>query len=79
MLGLTIVDGKIEIRRKKKKDFRQIFYFAWKHNKYPPQVVNGVAAAIRQTYGEEKNWPGYVRKYWLLYQIKRQEEERNKR
>ena len=76
MLGLTIVDGKIHIRRCTKKKFRRILYMAWKYETYSSEQVWGIVAAIRQTYGEEKNWPGWLRKYWTKYQIKYQMEER---
>jgi len=74
ILGLTIVDGKIHIRRCTKKKFRRIFYMAWKYGFYSPQQVEGTAAAIRQTYGKEKNWPGWLREYWTKYQTKYQTE-----
>ncbi len=69
MLGLTIVDGEIHIRRRTKKKFRRILYMAWKHGAYSPQQVRGTVATIRQTYGQERNWPGWLRKYWTKYQI----------
>ena len=74
MLGLTIVDGKIHIKRHSKKKFRKIFYMAWKYGVYSPEQVSGIAAAIKQTYGPEKNWPGWLRKYWTKYQAKRRKE-----
>ncbi|MBL7084207.1 MAG: hypothetical protein ISS41_11360 [Candidatus Aminicenantes bacterium] len=74
ILGLTIVNGKIHIRRCTKKKFRRIFYMAWKHGAYSPQQVEGTVAAIRQTYGKEKNWPGWLREYWTKYQTKYQTE-----
>jgi len=72
ILGLTIVDGKIHIRRGTKKKFRRILYMAWKYGAYSPQQVEGTVAAIRQTYGKEKNWPGWLRECWTRYQIKHQ-------
>lgn len=59
MLGLTIVDGKIHLKRKTKKKFRSILYMA-KYEKYSPSQIAGVISVIRQIYGPKKNWPGWL-------------------
>jgi len=73
MLGLTVVDGKIHIRRGAKNKFRRRLYMAWKYGAYSRAQALGIAAAIRQTYGQEKDWPGWLRKYWVKYQEKNSE------
>ncbi|MDP3935137.1 MAG: hypothetical protein Q8Q46_02905, partial [Candidatus Giovannonibacteria bacterium] len=70
MLGMTIVNEEIHIRRRNKKVYRRIFYMAWKYGAYSPEKVRGMVAAIKQTYGNEENWPNWLREYWNLYQIK---------
>lgn len=66
MLGLTIVDDKIHIRRERKKEYRRIFHEA-SQGKHSPQRVAGIANAVRCIYGEEKNWPGWLRKPYVEY------------
>lgn len=70
MLGLTIVKGKIHIRRKRKKECRRRFWEALKYGDYSPAEVKGVAEAIRCIYGEEENWPGWLLRPWREYQAK---------
>ncbi len=79
MLGLTIVDDKVHLRRKTKKEFRRRIYLAWKYDEFNDRQIDGVFAVIKQTYGEVKNWPGSLRKYWVLYINKRKEEKRNEK
>ncbi len=71
MLGLIIVDGKVHLKRYTKKKFRQRFYFAWKHGLYNDWLVDGTANVIRQVYGDPEDWPGSLRKYWVLCMNKR--------
>jgi|GEM_PF-2083215 len=77
MLGLTIVDGKVHLKRRTKRRFRRIFYLAWKYGAYNNRQVTGVASNIRQVYGEPENWPGSLRKYWVAYMNKKLKEERS--
>lgn len=68
LLGLTIVDNKIHLKRKTKKKFRYLLYCACRDNSISPKKINGIVASIRQVYGPEKNWPGWLLKDWLKYQ-----------
>lgn len=71
MLGLTVIDRKIHVRRSTKKKIRRILYMAWKYDSYSPGKVAGVVGTIYQTYGKkETNWPGWVRKFWDKYREK---------
>jgi RNA-directed DNA polymerase len=66
-LGLTIVNDKVHIKRKRKKEYRKRIYAALKFGVYSSNQINGIANAIRYIYGEEKDWPGWLRKVWLQY------------
>lgn len=67
IIGLTLVDGKIHIKRKAKKEFRRIMY-AMKFGKYSQEKMNGIAGgAIKQIYGQEEFWPGWLRGPYLKY------------
>jgi hypothetical protein len=69
LLGLTIIDEKIHLKRKTKKKFRQLLYCACQNeSSISPKKINGIIASIRQVYGPEKNWPGWLLKDWLKYQ-----------
>lgn len=76
MLGLTIVDDQIQLKRKTKKEFRRRLYLAWKYDAFNEWQIDGVVAVIKQTYGEIENWPGSLRKYWILCMEKKQKEKR---
>jgi len=67
VLGLTIVEDKIHIKRGAKNKFRRIFYAAMMFNAYSSKQVQGTANAIKDIYGEEKNWPGWLLKPYLQY------------
>jgi len=71
ILGLTIVEGKIHLKRQVKNKFRRIFYAALKFDAYSSERINGVVGEIRQIYGEEKDWPGWLRKPYKRYQKER--------
>ncbi len=71
VLGLTIVRGEIHLNHRRKNKFRRILYAATKGN-YSHKHVMGIVAAIRQIYGEERNWPGWLLKPWQKYQLKRE-------
>ncbi len=73
MLGLTIVDDKIHIRRGRKKEYRRIFHEALK-GLHSPQKVRGIANSITCIYG--KNWPGWLRKPYTQYLNQRAKEVR---
>lgn len=77
MLGLTIVNNEVHLRRRTKEEFRRRLYLAWKYNEFNDRKMDGVFAVIKQTYGEVKNWPDSLRKYWVLYINKRKEEKRH--
>lgn len=62
LLGLTVVDGKMHISRKQKKKFRAMLYMAIKYEVYSPEVVRGIRGYIKHIYGEEKNWPGWLKR-----------------
>lgn len=62
LLGLTVVDGNLHITRRQKKKFRQMLYMAVKYKAYSPEVVRGIRGYIKHIYGEEKNWPGWLKK-----------------
>ncbi len=66
-LGLTIVNGEVHLKRKTKKKFRRMLYLAWKYDEYNYKQINGITGVIKQVYGEPKNWPNSLRKYWVLY------------
>jgi hypothetical protein len=70
LLGLTIVDEKIHIKRKSKKRYRREFFHAIKSDDYSSHKARGIANAIRCIYGPEENWPGWLRKPWEIYQAK---------
>jgi hypothetical protein len=70
LLGLTIVERKIHISRRRKKEYRRIFFEALKHENHSANKVKGIANAIRCIYGEEKNWPGWLLKPWQEYKEK---------
>ncbi len=76
MLGLSIVDDRIHLKRYTKLKFSRMLFAAWKHDAYNDRQVDGIAAVIKQTYGEVQNWPGSLRKYWVLCINKRQEKKR---
>ena len=61
LLGLTIVDGKLHIKRKQKKKLRRMLYLAKKYEIYSPEVVRGINNYIGCIYGEKKNWPGWLK------------------
>ena len=68
LLGLTIVDKKIHLKRKTKKKFRYLLYCACRDEaSVSPEKIKGVIGSIRQVYGPEKNWPGWLLKDWLKY------------
>ncbi len=83
MLGLTIVGKKhqkIHINHRKKNAYRRIFFMAWKYDDaYPKKYVIGIAMYIRQIYGQEQHWPGWVREYWILYREKIKEAENERK
>lgn len=66
MLGLTIVDGKVHIRRERKKEYRRIFHEALQ-GKHSSQKVSGLANYIKCIYGELKDWPGWLRNPYVEY------------
>ncbi len=70
LLGLTIVDNKIQIRRERKKEYRRFFYLAGKCGKYSPGEVEGIAEAIRCIYGEIDDWPSCLRKPYQSWRQK---------
>jgi len=77
LLGLTIVDGEIHLRRRTKKKLRNMLYLAWKYGAHSPAQIQGAISIIRQIYGQEENWPGWLLEYWVKYQAKRQAEGEN--
>lgn len=68
LLGLTIVNGQIHLRRGRKKEFRRIIYAALVYQAYSSEKVKGIIEAIRFVYGEENNWPGWLLRIWQDYQ-----------
>lgn len=62
MLGLTVVDGKLHMKRKQKKKLRRMLYMAIKYEAYSEEVVRGINNYIGCIYGERKNWPGWLKK-----------------
>ncbi len=64
MLGLTVVDRRIHISRRKKKKIRQILYAIEKFGAYSPETALGLEGYLKHIYGEDKkNWPGWVSLY----------------
>jgi len=70
LLGLTLVDNKIHIKRRLKKKFRRIMYAARK-GIYSPEQVLGVGEYLKHIYGEHDNWPGWLLKPYDQYQAER--------
>ncbi len=61
LLGLTVVDRRIHISRRKKNKIRQILYAIEKFEAYSPETALGYKAYLKLIYGkDEKNWPGWV-------------------
>jgi hypothetical protein len=82
MLGLTIVDDQIQLRRRTKREFRRRFYLAWKYDTFNEWEIAGIVAVIKQTYGKDiENWPNSLKNSWLLYteRDKRREDHDKKR
>lgn len=75
MLGLTIVDGKVHIRRGRKKEYRRIFHEALRNKDFNPKKAAGLANYIRCIYGPEEHWPGWLRRPWEEYQITRRKDD----
>ncbi len=69
-LGLTVVNDKIHICRRKKKEYRRIMYAAIRYGTYSRGEVLGRVNAIRCIYGNENNWPKWLLQPWLEYQAK---------
>ncbi len=70
ILGLTIVDNKIHIRRRLKNKFRRIMYAA-RMGAYSQEQILGISGYIRNVYGEQQNWPGWLLKPYDRYQAER--------
>lgn len=70
ILGLTIVDNKIHIKRRLKNKFRRIMYAA-RMGVYSSEQVLGIRAYIRDIYGDQENWPGWLLKPYDRYQAER--------
>lgn len=73
ILGLTIVDGRTHIKRRQKKKFRRIIFEARKYKDHSSERIKGIIGEIRQIYGEEKNWPGWLQKPRKEYQAEKEE------
>ncbi len=61
MLGLTVVGGKLHIKRKLKNKFRRVLYAHKKYGAYSDEVVRGIHNYVGCIYGEKKNWPGWLK------------------
>lgn len=61
MLGLTVVGGKLHIKRKQKKKIRRMLFMAKKYRAYSEEVVRGIHNYINCIYGDKKNWPGWLK------------------
>lgn len=71
ILGLTIVDGKIHIKRQTKDRIRRILYAARVYGAYSDEKVAGLIGYVRHIYGEEANWPGSILKLYQQYKAER--------
>lgn len=68
MLGLTIVRGRIHIRRERKNEYRRILYEATHFpSLHSREKVMGIGSAIACVYGDEEEWPGWLLKPWQKY------------
>jgi len=73
ILGLTIVDGKIHIKRQTKNRIRRMLYAATVHGAYSDEKVSGLIGYVRHIYGEKTNWPGSILKLYQQYQTERRQ------
>jgi hypothetical protein len=71
ILGLTIVDGKVHIKRRTKEKIRRIIYAAMVHDAYSDEQVAGMIGYVRHIYGEKNNWPGNILRIYKQYQKER--------